>query len=98
MLADSPALPGEMALVSAQENLLVTHKNEKSAAEMELDTLCAASLVEMHRTFTTRLQFLQQGRQLLLLTAKFSMLKENDTLNEDTEGNRNVVFHNPNQS
>ncbi|KAG7376219.1 hypothetical protein PHYPSEUDO_014060 [Phytophthora pseudosyringae] len=30
--------------------------------------------------------------QLLLLSAKFSMLKENDVVNEDADGNKNVQF------
>ncbi|KAF0761281.1 hypothetical protein AaE_003454, partial [Aphanomyces astaci] len=49
-------------------------------------------LVEIHRAWSTRRQILKQGKALLLLTAKFSMMKENDTLNEDAMGNKNVPF------
>ncbi|KAF0682643.1 Aste57867_25280 [Aphanomyces stellatus] len=97
VLADSPSRKREMAIVSEQENIIVAPKEPEGKltkrCEMELDTLCAATLVEMHRTFTARRLFLKQGRQLLLLTAKFSMLKENDMLNEDADGNKNVAFH-----
>ncbi|CAK4922700.1 unnamed protein product [Aphanomyces euteiches] len=91
VVVDSPELVGELALVSEQEYVTVTHKDQ-TKFEMELDTLCAASLVEMHRMFSARRLFLKQGRQLLLLTAKFSMLKEHDAVNEDADGNKNVAF------
>ncbi|RHY81524.1 hypothetical protein DYB26_006175 [Aphanomyces astaci] len=91
VLADSPALPGEMALVSESESTRVSLKAD-TTTHMELDTLCAASLVEMHGVFAARRTFLAQGRQLLLLTAKFSMMKANDAVNEDADGHKNVPF------
>ncbi|ETW09488.1 hypothetical protein, variant [Aphanomyces invadans] len=88
VVADSPMLPNELALISAQEEFVVSPHD----GGVELEVVCAAMLVEMHRAWSTRRQILKQGKALLLLTAKFSMMKENDTLNEDAMGNKNVPF------
>ncbi|KAF0697087.1 Aste57867_12194 [Aphanomyces stellatus] len=93
VVADSPMLPNELALISPQEEFVVSPPQNSTAAEaIELEVACAAMLVEMHRAWSARRQILKLGKPLLLLTAKFSMMKENDTLNEDAMGNKNVPF------
>ncbi|OQR92318.1 hypothetical protein ACHHYP_03818 [Achlya hypogyna] len=89
VVANSPMLPDELALISEQEEFIVAPKKLDG---VEIDTLCAASLVEAHRNFTTSRAILKQSKSLLLMTAKFSMMKENDTLNVDADGNKNVPF------
>ncbi|CAK4153721.1 unnamed protein product [Aphanomyces euteiches] len=90
VVADSPMLPDELALISPQEEFIVSPPQDDAA--IELEEVCAAMLVELHRAWSARRQILKQGKSLLLLTAKFSMMKENDTLNEDAMGNKNVPF------
>ncbi|KDO22578.1 hypothetical protein SPRG_12558 [Saprolegnia parasitica CBS 223.65] len=89
VVANSPMLPDELALISEQEEFIVAPKLDN---DVDLDTLCAAALVEAHRNFTTSRAILKQSKALLLMTAKFSMMKENDTLNVDADGNKNVPF------
>ncbi|RHY48441.1 hypothetical protein DYB30_008949, partial [Aphanomyces astaci] len=92
VVADSPMLPNELALISPQEEFVASPHLDEDCRHVELEVVCAAMLVEIHRAWSTRRQILKQGKALLLLTAKFSMMKENDTLNEDAMGNKNVPF------
>ncbi|KAG2531669.1 hypothetical protein JM16_000730 [Phytophthora kernoviae] len=79
----------------AREILLITEQEEAivSCPENEdINDAFASAIADMHRSFRRKREILARGKQLLLLSAKFSMLKENDVVNEDAEGNKNVQF------
>jgi phosphopantothenate-cysteine ligase len=76
---------------SARSGAFMTSNSSVSSSTLpsfELDSACAAKLVRLHQICTSRRQVLKQSKSLLLLTAKFTMMKENDMLNEDADGNK----------
>ncbi|DBA02356.1 TPA: hypothetical protein N0F65_007175 [Lagenidium giganteum] len=79
--------PHQILLVSEQEDTIVS-----CAEDEDVNDAFASSIAEMHRNFRRKREILEKGKQLLLLSAKFSMLKEKDLINEDAEGNKNVKF------
>lgn len=79
--------PHRILLVSEHEDAIVS-----CAEDEDINDAFASSIAELHRNFRRTRGILERGKQLLLLSAKFSMLKERDLLNEDAEGNKNVKF------
>ncbi|CAI5727307.1 unnamed protein product [Hyaloperonospora brassicae] len=79
--------PREMLLITEQEEAIVTCPGDE-----DINDAFASAVANMHRSFRRKREILSRGKQLLLLSAKFSMLKENDVVNEDADGNKNVQF------
>ncbi|CAH0490673.1 unnamed protein product [Peronospora farinosa] len=77
----------EILLITEQEEAIVTCPDDE-----DINDAFASAIVDMHRSFRRKREILSRGKQLLLLSAKFSMLKENDVVNEDADGNKNVQF------
>ncbi|OWZ04213.1 hypothetical protein PHMEG_00023921 [Phytophthora megakarya] len=82
----------EILLITEQEEAIVTCPDDE-----DIDDAFASAVADMHRSFRRKREILAReilarGKQLLLLSAKFSMLKENDVVNEDADGNKNVQF------
>lgn len=77
----------EILLITEQEDTIVSCPEDE-----DINDAFASALAEMHRNFRKKREILQKGKQLLLLSAKFSMLKEKDLVNEDANGNKNVKF------
>ena len=82
--------------------MLVTEQHLKSSEDMVLikkskhsnleDKLVHQYLVPYHAEFIFQARVLRQSKELLLLSAKFSMMKEHEFLNEDALGNKRVKF------
>lgn len=79
--------PREILLITEQEEAIVTCPDDE-----DINDAFASALADMHRSFRRKREILARGKQLLLLSAKFSMLKEKDVINEDADGNKNVQF------
>ncbi|GLD93098.1 hypothetical protein PINS_up001690 [Pythium insidiosum] len=79
--------PHQILLVSAQEESIVSCPEDE-----DINDAFASSIAELHRNFRRTREILEKGKQLLILTAKFAMLKERDAINEDADGNKNVKF------
>ncbi|KAG2988980.1 hypothetical protein PC129_g5221 [Phytophthora cactorum] len=77
----------EILLITEQEEAIVTCPDDE-----DINDAFASAIADMHRSFRRKREILVRGKQLLLLSAKFSMLKENDVVNEDADGNKNVQF------
>ncbi|CEG38782.1 triacylglycerol lipase [Plasmopara halstedii] len=77
----------EILLISEQEEAIVTCPDDE-----DINDAFASALADMHRSFRRKRAILARGKQLLLLSAKFSMLKEKDVVSEDADGNKNVQF------
>jgi phosphopantothenate-cysteine ligase len=77
----------EILLITEQEEAIVT-----CPVDEDINDAFASAIADMHRSFRRKREILARGKQLLLLSAKFSMLKENDLVNEDADGNKNVQF------
>ncbi|KAJ8525883.1 hypothetical protein ON010_g15244 [Phytophthora cinnamomi] len=77
----------EILLITEQEETIVTCPDDE-----DINDAFASAVADMHRSFRRKREILSRGKQLLLLSAKFSMLKENDVVNEDADGNKNVQF------
>lgn len=77
----------EILLITEQEETIVTCPEDE-----DINDSFASAVADMHRSFRRKREILSRGKQLLLLSAKFSMLKENDVVNEDADGNKNVQF------
>lgn len=77
----------EILLITEQEDTIVSCPEDE-----DINDAFAAAIAAMHRQFRKKRAILQKGKQLLLLSAKFSMLKETDLVNEDANGNKNVKF------
>ncbi|KAG3196469.1 hypothetical protein PC128_g7619 [Phytophthora cactorum] len=77
----------EILLITEQEEAIVTCPDDE-----DINDAFASAIADMHRSFRHKREILVRGKQLLLLSAKFSMLKENDVVNEDADGNKNVQF------
>ncbi|CAH0477772.1 unnamed protein product [Peronospora belbahrii] len=77
----------EILLITEQEEAIVTCPDDE-----DINDAFASSIADMHRSFRRKHEILSRGKQLLLLSAKFAMLKENDVVNEDADGNKNVQF------
>ncbi|TDH70717.1 hypothetical protein CCR75_008872 [Bremia lactucae] len=77
----------EILLITEQEEAIVTCPDDE-----DINDAFACAIADMHRNFRRKREILARGKQLLLLSAKFSMLKENDVVNEDADGNKNVQF------
>ncbi|RLN70930.1 hypothetical protein BBJ28_00011871 [Nothophytophthora sp. Chile5] len=77
----------EILLITEQEEAIVSCPDDE-----DINDAFASAIAEMHRSFRRKREILARGKQLLLLSAKFSMLKENDLVNEDANGNKNVQF------
>ncbi|KAI9921119.1 hypothetical protein PsorP6_002656 [Peronosclerospora sorghi] len=77
----------EILLITEQEEAIVTCPDDE-----DINDAFASAIAQMHRSFRRKREILSRGKQLLLLSAKFSMLKENDVVNEDANGNKNVQF------
>ncbi|TMW63354.1 hypothetical protein Poli38472_002295 [Pythium oligandrum] len=79
--------PNQISLVTEQEDSIVS-----CAEDEDINDAFASTITEMHRNFRRTREILEKAKALLLLTAKFSMLKERDLVNVDAEGNKNVKF------
>ncbi|KAG7390334.1 hypothetical protein PHYPSEUDO_008162 [Phytophthora pseudosyringae] len=77
----------EILLITEQEEAIVSCPDDE-----DINDAFASAIADMHRSFRRKREILARGKQLLLLSAKFSMLKENDVVNEDADGNKNVQF------
>ncbi|EEY69435.1 uncharacterized protein PITG_05669 [Phytophthora infestans T30-4] len=77
----------EILLITEQEEAIVSCPDDE-----DINDAFASAIADMHRSFRRKREILVRGKQLLLLSAKFSMLKENDVVNEDADGNKNVQF------
>lgn len=79
--------PLQIIMVTEQEETILSCPEDE-----DINDAFASSIAQMHRHFRRTREILEKGKQLLLLSAKFSMLKETDLVNEDAEGNKNVKF------
>ncbi|KAL4175526.1 hypothetical protein KRP22_000491 [Phytophthora ramorum] len=79
----------EILLITEQEETIVSCPDDE-----DINDAFASAIADMHRSFRRKREILARGKQLLLLSAKFSMLKENDLVNEDANGNKNHIFQN----
>uniref|UniRef100_K3WKA7 Fungal lipase-type domain-containing protein n=1 Tax=Globisporangium ultimum (strain ATCC 200006 / CBS 805.95 / DAOM BR144) TaxID=431595 RepID=K3WKA7_GLOUD len=77
----------EILLITEQEDTIVSCPEDE-----DINDAFASAIAGLHRNFRKKREILQKGKQLLLLSAKFSMLKEKDLINEDANGNKNVKF------
>lgn len=77
----------EILLITEQEDTIVSCPDDE-----DINDAFASAVAGMHRHFRKKREILRKGKQLLLLSAKFSMLKETDLVNEDANGNKNVKF------
>lgn len=77
----------EILLITEQEDTIVSCPEDE-----DINDAFASAVAGLHRNFRKKREILRKGKQLLLLSAKFSMLKEKDLVNEDANGNKNVKF------
>ncbi|TYZ63713.1 hypothetical protein PybrP1_003682 [[Pythium] brassicae (nom. inval.)] len=77
----------EILLITEQEDTIVSCPEDE-----DINDAFASAVAGLHRHFRKKREILRKGKQLLLLSAKFSMLKETDLVNEDANGNKNVKF------
>lgn len=83
-------------LESRQETLaLITEWEEltlRRPVNGIVETPLVDNIVRLHREYFQQQRILRRSKELLLLSAKFCMMKENDILNEDAHGTKNVQF------
>lgn len=79
--------PHQILLVTEQDETILTCPEHE-----DINDAFAARIADLHRNFCKMRAILQKAKELLLLSAKFCMLKPTDLLNEDAAGNKNVKF------
>ena len=77
----------QLVLVTEQEDLYLTRPENAT-----VETPLISTINSLHRDFLRQSVILRKSKELMLLSAKFAMMKENDVVGEDANGLKNVKF------